>query len=53
MSYFDRQGIPEEVLKMQLQRDESQNLAKKKNGINNEEFENVEDGDMSESDDRF
>jgi tetratricopeptide (TPR) repeat protein len=49
MSYFDRQGIPEEVLQVQLGRDESEGLTKQTSGADVEESE-VEEEDREDSD---
>jgi hypothetical protein len=55
MSFFDRQGIPEEVLKVRLRGDESEDLTNQTSGANVEEVKDEEDSDRSEasSDDLF
>jgi hypothetical protein len=59
MSYFDRQGIPEEVLKVQPQEEEIQDLMKQKGGgardDEKDEDKDIEDDNSSEAsgDDMF
>ena len=44
MSYFDRQGIPEEVLKIQLPEEETRDMiSKEEGGVRDQEKEKVED----------
>jgi Tetratricopeptide repeat len=53
MSYFDRQGIPKEVLRIQSQEEEIRNLIRQKgDGVSdneNHEDKDIEEGDISEA----